>query len=69
MPNYEFQCTNCQRGIEVIQAYSAPNPVCPECGGETKRKMSVVNFTFGFVRSWDRHDGKGDRLVRNISGV
>lgn len=44
MPIYEFCCKNCGHIFESIQGVNSPAPLCPECGGETKRLISAVFF-------------------------
>ena len=35
MPNYDYECTSCNKVMEIFQQMSdAPLEKCPECGGE-----------------------------------
>lgn len=47
MPVFEFVCESCGKVVEVIQRYEDNPPKC-ECGGKTKRKLSVGNVAFDF---------------------
>lgn len=41
MPTYEYECNNCGLRFEKQQGMNdAPLSVCPECGGEVKRRIS-----------------------------
>lgn len=46
MPLYEYQCTNCNNSIEVLQKVNeAPTTACPECGKDKlKRIVSATRF-------------------------
>ena len=46
MPIYEYQCTACDKEIEVIQKISdAPLQMCPACGESAlKKKISAAAF-------------------------
>jgi putative FmdB family regulatory protein len=43
MPMYEFQCTQCNTKMEVLQKFDDPDPVCG-CGHTMKRQISSTNF-------------------------
>ncbi len=45
MPIYEYECSGCDRVIEVQQRISdSPLQVCPDCGGNVKKLVSVSSF-------------------------
>ncbi len=45
MPIYEYQCSNCQRVIEVVQKFSdKPLSRCPACSGRVTRLISNCSF-------------------------
>lgn len=47
MPLYEYKCTQCQRRVEKIESYSAPERrVCEACGGEMERQISSPAIQF-----------------------
>ena len=38
MPNYDYECTSCDKVMEIFQQMSdAPLQKCPECGEKVKR--------------------------------
>ena len=42
MPNYEYECQDCDHRFEKLQAYGEePVTTCPKCQGEVKRLISV----------------------------
>jgi len=41
MPMYDFECTKCGHTFEMVTAYSAAPPPCPECNEPTERLMSA----------------------------
>jgi putative FmdB family regulatory protein len=55
MPLYEYQCTNCNERIEILQRMSDPPfDLCPKCGGEMKKLMSSPAIQFkgsGFYKT------------------
>ena len=41
MPTYEYRCPACKHEFEKFQRMSEePKAECPECGGESERKLS-----------------------------
>lgn len=45
MPIYEYQCQACRKDHEIIQKLSDPPlAICPACGGELKKKLSLSAF-------------------------
>jgi len=58
LPLYEYVCEICSEEIELIQSINEPGPGhCSRCGGQLKRKLSVINANFGKFtsRSAERH--------------
>jgi putative FmdB family regulatory protein len=55
MPLYEYQCTNCNERIEILQRMSDPPYAhCPKCGGEMKKLLSSPAIQFkgsGFYKT------------------
>ncbi|MBI2919424.1 MAG: zinc ribbon domain-containing protein [Chloroflexi bacterium] len=50
MPLYEYSCTSCGHGFEVLRAMAqADDPaICPRCSNSGKRRMSrVASFAKG----------------------
>ena len=45
MPVYEYECNGCQKIFEVQQRIAdAPVSVCPECGGNVRKLISMSSF-------------------------
>jgi putative FmdB family regulatory protein len=45
MPLYEYECHSCHEVTETLQKFSdAPLTVCPRCGGQLSKLMSVNSF-------------------------
>jgi len=45
MPIYEYHCRKCEKDHEIIQKFSdPPMKICPACGGELKKKISLSAF-------------------------
>ena len=45
MPVYEYQCTQCQEHVEVIQKFSdEPLTTCTSCGGTLKKIIAATAF-------------------------
>ncbi|MDR2141868.1 MAG: zinc ribbon domain-containing protein [Deltaproteobacteria bacterium] len=46
MPLYEYECHSCHQVTEVLQKFSdQPLTVCPVCGGQLSKLMSLNSFT------------------------
>lgn len=41
MPTYDFKCTGCGTIFEDFMNMSAPNPPCPNCGGNTEKTFPL----------------------------
>jgi len=47
MPLYEYQCTECNERLEIIQKLSEPpHTLCPKCGGEMRKLFSAPAIQF-----------------------
>jgi|SRR5665647_467239 len=45
MPVYEYECGGCDKIFEVQQRIAdEPVTVCPECGGEVRKLISMSSF-------------------------
>ncbi|NLX19946.1 MAG: zinc ribbon domain-containing protein [Desulfobulbus sp.] len=45
MPVYEYECGECKKIFEIQQRIAdAPVSVCPECGGNVKKLISMSSF-------------------------
>ncbi len=58
MPTYQYACTSCDHGFEVVQSFSdAPLTDCPQCSGRLRKVFSAVGVVFkgsGFYRTDSR---------------
>ncbi|MEV0094876.1 FmdB family zinc ribbon protein [Streptomyces sp. NPDC050738] len=58
MPTYQYQCTECGEGLEVVQKFTDDAlTVCPNCEGRLKKVFSAVGIVFkgsGFYRNDSR---------------
>ncbi len=58
MPTYQYQCTECREGLEVVQKFTDDSlTVCPNCEGRLKKVFSAVGIVFkgsGFYRNDSR---------------
>lgn len=71
MPLYEYRCKCGYRFESRKPVEERQTAVCPKCGEIAEKKLSVVNFTFGFTlsdESWndDNRPAAHDELVRNV---
>jgi len=69
MPLYEYQCSECDKRIEVLQKFSDPVlSECSECGGELERVLSVPSIRFKgsgwYVTDYARKGSNGDNGKR-----
>ncbi len=45
MPVYEYECSGCKKIFEMQQRIAdAPLTVCPECGAEVRKLVSMSSF-------------------------
>ncbi|GAB3128481.1 hypothetical protein GCM10027160_54060 [Streptomyces calidiresistens] len=58
MPTYQYQCTACGDGLEVVQKFTDDALTeCPACQGRLKKVFSAVGIVFkgsGFYRNDSR---------------
>ncbi|EST33278.1 hypothetical protein N566_19540 [Streptomycetaceae bacterium MP113-05] len=58
MPTYQYQCTECGDGLEVVQKFTDDSLTeCPGCQGHLKKVFSAVGIVFkgsGFYRNDSR---------------
>ncbi|WP_433889922.1 FmdB family zinc ribbon protein [Streptomyces sp. CA-111067] len=63
MPTYQYQCTECGEGLEVVQKFSDDAlTVCPNCSGRLRKIFSAVGVVFkgsGFYRTDSRGSSTG----------
>ncbi|MFF7632434.1 FmdB family zinc ribbon protein [Kitasatospora sp. NPDC008050] len=58
MPTYQYQCTECGSGLEVVQKFTDEALTdCPNCQGRLRKVFSAVGVVFkgsGFYRTDSR---------------
>ncbi|WP_436941070.1 FmdB family zinc ribbon protein [Streptomyces sp. SudanB66_2053] len=58
MPTYQYQCTECGKGLEAVQKFTDDALTeCPNCQGRLKKVFSAVGIVFkgsGFYRNDSR---------------
>jgi putative FmdB family regulatory protein len=58
MPTYEYVCTECGEGLEVVQSFhDDPLTICPACEGRLRKLFSPVGVVFkgsGFYKTDSR---------------
>ena len=58
MPTYQYQCTECGEGLEVVQKFTDDSlTICPNCQGALRKVYSAVGIVFkgsGFYRTDSR---------------
>ncbi|MFB9250515.1 FmdB family zinc ribbon protein [Sphaerisporangium melleum] len=61
MPTYQYACTACGEGLEVVQRFTDdPLTTCPNCQGQLRKVFSAVGIVFkgsGFYRTDNRSSG------------
>ncbi|MFC4536577.1 FmdB family zinc ribbon protein [Sphaerisporangium dianthi] len=61
MPTYQYACTACGEGLEVVQRFTDdPLTTCPNCEGQLRKVFSAVGIVFkgsGFYRTDNRSSG------------
>jgi len=68
MPLYEYECPECGVFEQRNTVEKRGEAYCPNCGRLSEKKMSVVNFTFGWRLADECHYVKGtpDKFIRDI---
>ena len=73
MPTYQYACTACGEGLEVVQKFSDDALTeCPACGGSLRKVFSAVGIVFkgsGFYRNDSRGSGKPTAPVTTTSST
>ena len=46
MALYTFVCYDCKHDFDDLWPYESSNPLCPVCGGNTKRKFGIPTLKF-----------------------
>ncbi|MDI6410624.1 MULTISPECIES: FmdB family zinc ribbon protein [Streptomyces] len=71
MPTYQYQCTECGEGLEVVQKFTDDSlTVCPSCDGRLKKVFSAVGIVFkgsGFYRNDSRNSSSSSSPASSSS--
>jgi len=63
---YEYSC-KCGNYFEARKPISQrASAECPKCGQIAEKKLSIINFTFGWNRSILLQPGVKDELVKDV---
>ena len=58
MPTYQYACTSCGEGLEVVQKFTDdPLTICPACSGALRKVFTPVGVVFkgsGFYKTDSR---------------
>ncbi|MGK5533645.1 FmdB family zinc ribbon protein [Streptomyces sp. URMC 129] len=72
MPTYQYQCTACHEGLEVVQKFTDDALTeCPGCQGRLKKVFSAVGIVFkgsGFYRNDSRNTSSSSSPASSASG-
>ncbi|NGO11962.1 FmdB family transcriptional regulator [Streptomyces sp. HC44] len=73
MPTYQYQCTACGEGLEVVQKFSEDALTeCPSCDGRLKKVFSAVGIVFkgsGFYRNDSRSSSSSSSTAKSSSSA
>ncbi|MFG2023191.1 FmdB family zinc ribbon protein [Streptomyces sp. NPDC048825] len=71
MPTYQYQCTACGEGLEVVQKFTEDALTeCPSCDGRLKKVFSAVGIVFkgsGFYRNDSRGSSSSSSTAKSSS--
>ncbi|WP_328769363.1 FmdB family zinc ribbon protein [Streptomyces sp. NBC_00286] len=71
MPTYQYQCTACGEGLEVVQKFTEDALTeCPNCDGRLKKVFSAVGIVFkgsGFYRNDSRGSSSSSSTAKSSS--
>jgi putative FmdB family regulatory protein len=72
VPTYQYQCTACGEGLEVVQKFSDDALTeCPACDGRLRKVFSAVGVVFkgsGFYRTDSRSSSSSSTPAAAKSG-
>jgi putative FmdB family regulatory protein len=72
VPTYQYTCTECGEGLEVVQKFTDDAlTVCPNCGGVLRKVFSSVGIVFkgsGFYRTDSRSSSNGAAKSESSTG-
>jgi putative FmdB family regulatory protein len=71
VPTYQYQCTACGEGLEVVQKFTEDALTeCPSCDGRLKKVFSAVGIVFkgsGFYRNDSRGSSSSSSTAKSSS--
>ena len=71
MPTYQYQCSDCGEGLEVVQKFTDDSLTdCPSCEGRLKKVFSAVGIVFkgsGFYRNDSRSSSSSSTAGKSSS--
>lgn len=71
MPTYQYTCSECGEGLEVVQKFTDDALTeCPNCHGRLRKVFSPVGVVFkgsGFYRT-DSRTGSGSKSSASTNG-
>ena len=72
MPTYQYQCTECDEALEVVQKFTDDAlTVCPACEGKLRKVYSAVGIVFkgsGFYRTDSRGSSSSSSAPASSGG-
>jgi putative FmdB family regulatory protein len=77
MPLYEYECDHCHQVTEALQKFSdQPLAVCPKCGGQLSKLMSLNSFALkgggwyatDYAKSGAKSEGVGAKKTERADG-
>ncbi|MCW2882310.1 MAG: hypothetical protein JWQ95_6410 [Sphaerisporangium sp.] len=72
MPTYQYACTACGEGLEVVQRFSDDAlTTCPSCEGQLRKVFSAVGIVFkgsGFYRTDNRSSSASGSSTSSAAG-
>ena len=73
MPTYQYACTECGHGFEIVQSFSENALTeCPQCTGRLRKVFNSVGIVFkgsGFYRTDSREKPKDDAAKSSKDGA
>jgi putative FmdB family regulatory protein len=73
VPTYQYRCTECGEGLEVVQKFTDdPLADCPSCAGRLRKVYSSVGVVFkgsGFYRTDSRTAAPASAGVGDSAGT
>jgi putative FmdB family regulatory protein len=72
VPTYQYACTACGEGLEVVQRFSDDAlTTCPSCEGQLRKVFSAVGIVFkgsGFYRTDNRSSSASGSSTSSAAG-